>query len=79
LIKRLAVLALCGVFLCGLAFAQTVAVAAAREYLRYTRDVAISQPDKQNYLVIDAAIWAISRTYDFMIKMPRFLTRSAKN
>jgi hypothetical protein len=61
LIKRLAVLALCGVFLCGLAFAQTVAVAAAREYLRYTREVAISQPDKQNYLVIDAAIWAHAR------------------
>lgn len=61
MIKRLAVLALGSVFLCGLAFARTVAVAAAREYLRYTRDVAISQPDKQNYLVVDAAIWAHAR------------------
>ncbi|MGA7629782.1 MAG: hypothetical protein WCB11_03385 [Terriglobales bacterium] len=59
--KRFATLALCGVFLCGLAFAQNVVVAAAREYLRYTREVRISQPDKQNYLVIDAPIWAHAR------------------
>jgi len=53
LIKRLVVLVFC-----GLAFAQPVVVAPVREYLRYTRDVAISQPGKQNYLVVDAAIWA---------------------
>lgn len=29
-----------------------------REYFRYTRDVIIAQPAKQNYLVVDAAIWA---------------------
>lgn len=61
MIKRLDVLALGVVFLFGMAFAQNVAVAAAREYLRYTREVAISQPDKQNYLVIDAAIWSHAR------------------
>jgi len=53
LIKRLVVLALC-----AFAVAQPNAAAPVREYLRYARDVAISQPGKQNYLVVDAAIWA---------------------
>ncbi len=55
MIKRCAVL-----ILCGFAFAQPV-VAPVREYLRYTRDVTIGQPGKQNYFVVDAAIWAHSR------------------
>jgi len=42
----------------GLAVAQAMAVGPRREYFRYTREVAISQPGKQNYLVIDAAIWS---------------------
>lgn len=54
-------LAICVLALCGFAFAQSIAVAPVREYFRYTRDVAISQPGKQNYLVIDAAIWARAR------------------
>ena len=55
MIKRCALL-----ILCGFAFAQPV-VAPVREYLRYTRDVQIAQPGKQNYFVVDAAIWAHSR------------------
>lgn len=51
MIKRYAVL-----ILSGFAFAQSVAP--VRGYLRYTRDVAISQPSKQNYLAVDAPIWA---------------------
>ena len=47
--------------LCACALAQSNAVAPVREYLRYTRNVAISQPGKQNYLVVDAAIWERAR------------------
>jgi hypothetical protein len=47
--------------LCGMAYAQPVAVAPAREFFKVTRDVTITQPGKQNYLVVDAAIWAHSR------------------
>lgn len=71
LIKRCAVL-----ILCGFAFAQPVA-APVREYLRYTRDVTIAQPGKQNYFVVDAAIWAHSRAglsdirlYDRDVQVP---------
>jgi hypothetical protein len=54
--KRLIVLALCSV-----ALAQSIAAGPARDYFRYTRDMAIAQPGKQNYLVVDAAIWAHAR------------------
>jgi len=54
--RRLIVLALCSI-----ALAQSTAGGPLREYFRYTRDIAISQPGKQNYLVVDAAIWAHSR------------------
>jgi hypothetical protein len=54
--KRLIVLALCSI-----ALAQSTAGGPRREYFRYTRDMAISEPGKQNYLVIDAAIWAHAR------------------
>ena len=50
--KRLIVLALCSI-----ALAQSIAGGPVREYFRYTRDIAISQPGKQNYLVVDAAMW----------------------
>jgi hypothetical protein len=77
LIKRRAVLI---VILCGFAFAQPV-VAPVREYLRYTRDVTISQPGKQNYLVVDAAIWARVRPdlsdlrlYDGTVQVPYALS-----
>jgi hypothetical protein len=56
LIKRFIVLALCSI-----AVAQSTAVGPLREYFRYTRDIAISQPGKQNYLVVDAAVWAHAR------------------
>ncbi|SPE45790.1 conserved exported hypothetical protein [Candidatus Sulfotelmatobacter sp. SbA7] len=75
MIKRCAVL-----ILCGFAFAQPV-VAPVREYLRYTRDVTISQPGKQNYLVVDAAIWARVRPdlsdlrlYDGAVQVPYALS-----
>jgi hypothetical protein len=55
--KRLIVLALCSI-----ALAQSIAAGPAREYFRYTRNIAISQPGKQNYIVVDAAIWAHART-----------------
>jgi hypothetical protein len=52
----------CVVFVfCSFAFAQSIAVAPVRDFFRYTRDVTIAQPGKQNYLVVDAAIWAHSR------------------
>jgi hypothetical protein len=75
LIKRCAVL-----ILCGFAFAQPVA-APVREYLRYTRDVTIAQPEKQNYFVVDAAIWAHARPdlsdvrlYDGAVQVPYALS-----
>jgi hypothetical protein len=77
LIKRCAVLV---VILCGSAFAQPV-VAPVREYLRYMRDVTIAQPEKQNYFVVDAAIWAHSRAglsdlrlYDGAVQVPYALS-----
>jgi hypothetical protein len=66
--------------LCGFAFAQHV-VTPGREYLRYTRDVTISQPERQNYLVVDAAIWARVRSdlsdlrlYDGAVQVPYALS-----
>jgi Protein of unknown function (DUF3999) len=59
--KRLIVLALTVLALCSIALAQSIAAGPAREYFRYTRDMAIAQPGKQNYLVVDAAIWAHAR------------------
>ena len=56
MMKRLVVLALCSI-----ALAQSIAGGPVREYFRYTRDIAISQPGKQNYLVVDAAMWAHTR------------------
>jgi len=76
LIKRLVVLALC-----AFAFAQAIVGAPVLEYLRYTRDVAISQPGKQNYLVVDAATWAHARAdlsdvrlYDGKVQVPYALS-----
>ncbi len=54
--KRRAVLVLS--ILCGIALGRSVVYVGAREFFRYTREVTISQPGKQNYLVVDAAIWA---------------------
>ena len=54
--KRLVVLVLC-----GLVFAQSNAAAPVREYFRYTRDVPVAESEKQNYLVVDAAVWAHAR------------------
>jgi hypothetical protein len=59
--KRLIVLALIVLALCSFALAQSTAGGPLREYFRYTRDMAIAQPGKQNYLVVDAAIWAHAR------------------
>jgi hypothetical protein len=55
-------LAICCLVLCGFAFAQSTVVEPVREYFRYRREVAISQPGRQNYLAIDAAIWAHVRS-----------------
>jgi hypothetical protein len=70
--KRLIVLALCSI-----ALAQSIAGGPVREYFRYTRDLAISQPGKQNYLVVDAAMWAHTRAslsdvrlYDREVQVP---------
>jgi hypothetical protein len=56
LIKRLVV-----VFLSGVVFAQSSPAAPSREYFRYTREVTIGQSGKQNYLIVDPAIWAHAR------------------
>ena len=74
--KRLIVLALCSI-----ALAQSIAGGPVREYFRYTRDIAISQPGKQNYLVVDAAMWAHTRAslsdvrlYDREVQVPYALS-----
>ena len=81
MIKRLVVLALCVANFGAYAFAQAIVASRVREYLRYTRDVAISQPGKQNYLVVDAAIWARVRAdlsdvrlYDGAVQVPYALS-----
>ncbi len=61
MIKRQNTIAFCILTFCGFALAQPNPSAPSREYLRYTRDVAISQPSQQNYLSIDTAIWAHTR------------------
>jgi len=75
--KRLVVLALCSV-----ALVQSTAGGPLREYFRYTRDIAISQPGKQNYLVVDAAIRAHARAslsdlrlYDREFQVPYALSK----
>src|SRR4029077_5894332 len=75
--KRLVVLALCSVVL-----AQSTAGGPLREYFRYTRDIAISQPGKQNYLGVDAAPWAHARAslsdlrlYDREFQVPYALSK----
>src|ERR1019366_7782379 len=67
--------------LCGIALGRSVVYVGAREYFRYTRDVTISQPGKQNYLVVDAAIWARVRPdlsdlrlYDGAVQVPYALS-----
>ena len=74
--KRLVVLVLC-----GLAFAQSYAAAPVREYFRYTRDLPVAESGKQNYLVVDAAVWAHARAdlsdvrlYDGPTQMPYALS-----
>lgn len=76
MIKRVVVLVLC-----GLAFAQSNAIAPAREYFRYTRDLSAAEPGRQNYLVVDAAIWAHVRPdladvrlYDGVMQVPYALS-----
>ena len=76
MMKRLSVLALCSI-----ALAQSIAGGPVREYFRYTRDIAISQPGKQNYLVVDAAMWAHTRAslsdvrlYDREVQVPYALS-----
>jgi hypothetical protein len=44
-------------------------VAPAREFFKFTRDVTIVQPGRQNYLVVDAAIWAHTRPDLFDIRL----------
>lgn len=44
---------------CGIAFAQSNAP--VPEYFRFARDLPIAQPFKQNYLVVDASVWAHAR------------------
>jgi hypothetical protein len=74
--KRLIVLALCSI-----ALAQSIAGGPVREYFQYTRDIAIAQPGKQNYLVVDAAMWAHTRAslsdvrlYDREVQVPYALS-----
>ena len=85
MIKRLAVLALGVLALCIFVCAQANMVGTAREYFRYTRDVSIPQPGadsaSQNYLVVDAAIWAHARAdlsdlrlYDGDVQVPYALS-----
>jgi hypothetical protein len=61
IVFALIVLALIVLALCSIALAQSTAGGPLREYFRYTRDISISLPGKQNYLVVDAAIWAHAR------------------
>ncbi len=79
--KRLIVLALIVLALCSIALAQSTAGGPLREYFRYTRDISISLPGKQNYLVVDAAIWAHARAslsdlrlYDREVQVPYALS-----
>ena len=81
MIKRCVVLAPCVLALCGLVFALSGAAGPMREYLRYRRDVSISQPGRQNYLVIDGPIWAHVRSdlsdvrlYDGDVQVPYALS-----
>lgn len=80
--NRLVVLAQIVLALCSVALAQSTAGGPLREYFRYTRDIAISQPGKQNYLVVDAAIWAHARAslsdlrlYDREFQVPYALSK----
>jgi len=59
--KRLLVFTLFVLALGALACAQSVPVAPAREFFKFTRDVTIAQPGKQNYFAVDATIWAHAR------------------
>ena len=79
--KRLIVLALIVLALCSIALAQSTAGGPLPEYFRYTRDISISLPGKQNYLVVDAAIWAHARAslsdlrlYDREVQVPYALS-----
>ena len=56
-------LASCFLVLGGFAFGRNpLRGCPVREYFRYRREVAISQPGRQNYVAIDAAIWAHVRS-----------------
>jgi hypothetical protein len=79
--KRLIVLAQIVLALCTIALAQSIAGGPLREYFRYTRDISIVQPGKQNYLVVDVAIWAHARAslsdvrlYDREVQVPYALS-----
>ena len=81
MIKRCVVLAPCVLALCGFAFVPSNVVGPVREYFRYRRDVSISQPGRQNYLVIDGPIWAHVRSdlsdvrlYDGDVQVPYALS-----
>lgn len=45
----------------GLIHGQSVAAAPAREYFKFVRDISIAQPAKQNYVLVDKAVWPHSR------------------
>lgn len=61
MIRRLTFLLALFVCSASLVLAQSEAAAPAREYFRYTREVAISQPALQNYFVVDPALWEHAR------------------
>jgi len=82
LIKRRVFLVPGVLLLWGLVLAQSIAIGPSREYFRYRREVAITQPGRQNYLVIDAAIWAHTRAdlsdvrlYDGDVQVPYALSQ----
>lgn len=81
MIRRWLIFSLCAFACDGLGIGQSVATTPARKYFRFVRDVTIAQPAKQNYLVVDAAIWAHSRAdlsdvrlYDRDLQIPYALS-----
>ena len=60
MIRRCLLVAQFALLFCVSSQSQSVAVAPMREYFQFARDISIAQPAKQNYVVVDKAIWAHS-------------------
>jgi hypothetical protein len=60
LIRRWLLAAQFALLFCVSSQSQSIAVAPMREYFQFARDISIAQTAKQNYVVVDTAIWAHS-------------------